>query len=234
MYRDQLEAAMARADAAESQANQAKEILAQVLASNTIELSKRQPALIYVGIAGQVLALDAVTGEIQWACKVASSNVVNVVYESGILLAGVSGKLFRIDTTTGELLWTNKLRGMGLGLPSLAMVPLQLAPHATVFVGLRSHVIAINCDSGEQRWNVELGSVLGGSTVHLAMIGGALIASVHGEVHRIDPMTGEVDWHNPLKGKGYGLASIGPVGTTAFDIQAAHEAAQRAAAAGAS
>ncbi|MFH1177094.1 MAG: PQQ-binding-like beta-propeller repeat protein [Acidobacteriota bacterium] len=78
------------------------------------------PAL-YIGIAGTVVALDRATGTELWRSKLkASSNFINVAWESGTLLAATGGELYRLDPATGVLLWHNKLKGLGTGLVTFA------------------------------------------------------------------------------------------------------------------
>ena len=74
-----------------------------------------------------------------------------------------------------------------------------------VFVGIGKSVVALNRATGEQVWATRL---KGYDFVNVVLDGGKIFASTCGEIFCLDPFTGDVLWHNPLKGFGTGLASI--------------------------
>jgi len=74
-----------------------------------------------------------------------------------------------------------------------------------VFVGIGKSVLALNRGTGEQVWATRL---KGYDFVHVVLDGGRVFATCCGEIYCLDPLTGEVRWHNPLKGFGTGLATI--------------------------
>jgi len=74
-----------------------------------------------------------------------------------------------------------------------------------VFVGIAKSVVALNRATGEQVWAKRL---KGYDFVNVVLDGGKLFATCWGEISCLDPLTGDVLWHNPLKGFGTGLASI--------------------------
>jgi len=75
---------------------------------------------IFIGIKGQVVALDRTTGQEIWSTRIKGSSFVNLVLDGDQLLAAANGELFCLDPTTGTIRWTNKLPGYGLGLMSIA------------------------------------------------------------------------------------------------------------------
>jgi len=76
--------------------------------------------VIYLGIKGSVLALDAATGQQLWATHLKGSTFVHVVLDGDKLYAATYGEIFCLDPRTGAGLWHNPLKGFGLGLVSIA------------------------------------------------------------------------------------------------------------------
>ncbi len=65
-----------------------------------------------------------------------------------------------------------------------------------IFVGLNGYALALDRDSGEIVWsNNEMKS----GFVTLLLDGDRLIASTNGYMYCLDPLTGAIRWHNPLK-----------------------------------
>ncbi|HSQ31179.1 MAG TPA: PQQ-binding-like beta-propeller repeat protein [Gemmatimonadaceae bacterium] len=78
-------------------------------------------------------------------------------------------------------------------------------PQVLVFVGIKSSVIALDERTGDGVWRTDLRS---SDYVSVLWDGESLFAANSGEVWRIDPETGDLLWHNELKGMGRGLASL--------------------------
>ena len=74
-----------------------------------------------------------------------------------------------------------------------------------VFVGIKGSVIALNRTTGQPVWATRL---KGSDFVNVVLQEGAILASCYGEIFCLDPLTGKMLWHNPLKGFGIGLATI--------------------------
>src|SRR5258708_25917214 len=74
-----------------------------------------------------------------------------------------------------------------------------------VFVGIKGSVVALNRETGGQVWARRLGST---DFVNVVVEGERVFATTYGEIFCLDPVTGEVLWHNKLKGHGTGLAAI--------------------------
>jgi outer membrane protein assembly factor BamB len=78
-------------------------------------------------------------------------------------------------------------------------------PQVLIYVGIKDSVVALDDRSGSVVWQAELRS---SDYVAVHWDGEALFASNAGEVWRLDPASGQVLWHNELKGLGRGLVSL--------------------------
>lgn len=79
-----------------------------------------QTGLVFLGIAGNVVALDRVTGEEVWRTRL-KGDFVNVVQLESDLYATAAGELFCLDPTTGRVRWQNPLKGLGRGMATIAV-----------------------------------------------------------------------------------------------------------------
>src|SRR5204863_3981262 len=77
-------------------------------------------------------------------------------------------------------------------------------------VGIRGSVVALNRETGEQVWAARLGST---DFVNIVVEDKHVFATTYGEIFCLDPVTGELVWHNRLKGYGTGLATIATSGS---------------------
>lgn len=110
--------------------------------------------------------------------------------------------------------------------------------NSTVYIGIKSSVIALDRKSGTEVWRVNLPAKYksSSSVVNVVRDPDGLFASCGGELFSIDPQSGELRWRLPLKGLGMGLVSIATDlgGTTPFaviaDAQRQAQAANAAAA----
>jgi len=75
---------------------------------------------VFVGVHGEVVALDRATGQELWHTKLAGGDFVNLLLDQDRIIATTRGKAFCIDAATGQILWRNDLPGLGLGLVSIA------------------------------------------------------------------------------------------------------------------
>ena len=75
---------------------------------------------MFLGVHGEVVALDRATGQEFWHTKLAGGDFVNLLLDQDRIIATTKGKVFCLDVATGQLLWRNDLPGMGLGLVSIA------------------------------------------------------------------------------------------------------------------
>lgn len=100
-----------------------------------------------------------------------------------------------------------------------------------LYVGIRGTVLALRKSDGEITWSVKLRR--GTSFVPLIQEGGKLYAASGGEVTCLDAASGDILWHNALKGHGMGYVALAgesfSIGAAASE-EAAHAAAAAAAA----
>lgn len=83
-----------------------------------------QRRLVYVGIQGQVVALDHATGTIVWSAELRrGSSFVPVFHESGRVFATSGGEITCLDAANGKLIWHNRLKGYGIGHAMIAGAP---------------------------------------------------------------------------------------------------------------
>ena len=101
-----------------------------------------------------------------------------------------------------------------------------------IFIGIKGCVVALDRSTGEEVWRARL---TGSDFVNVAVREDDIYATTRGEVFCLSPAGGEVRWHNPLRGLGLGLATIGVVGVqdAALAEKRRRDRAAAAAAAGA-
>jgi outer membrane protein assembly factor BamB len=78
------------------------------------------PGLVYIGIRGNVVALDRRDGIEVWRTSLKGSHFACVHRDGDLLLATAGGEIFCLDPKTGAILWRNALKGLGLGLTTIA------------------------------------------------------------------------------------------------------------------
>jgi outer membrane protein assembly factor BamB len=83
-------------------------------------------------------------------------------------------------------------------------------PDRLLYVGIRTHVLAIDPSSGVEVWRTKLEGqrMRTNDYVYLTLVGERLYATSSGELYCLEKTTGEVRWHNQLTGLGTGLVSI--------------------------
>jgi outer membrane protein assembly factor BamB len=107
-------------------------------------------------------------------------------------------------------------------------------PSQMLIVGAKNSVSAFNRMSGSLLWTTQLkGGMVGGEFVTLHVDGLQVFAHARGELFCLELSTGRILWSNPLKGLGYGIATLATPGSTPSitAAQAQVIAAQQAAAA---
>jgi outer membrane protein assembly factor BamB len=83
-------------------------------------MPRNKRELLFIGVSGKVLALDADTGTEVWRTKLKTSGTVLLHRNATRLFASVSGELFCLDPENGGTRWHSKLKGLGLGIVSMA------------------------------------------------------------------------------------------------------------------
>ena len=76
-----------------------------------------------------------------------------------------------------------------------------------VFVGLKNRVTALGKNDGQIVWTTALPGGLGEEFVTLSCDDRRVFACAHGQIHCLDLFSGQILWHNELKGHGYGIAA---------------------------
>lgn len=104
-----------------------------------------------------------------------------------------------------------------------------------IYLGVKGSVMALDSATGQQLWLAEL---KGADFVNVVLDGGNLFATTRGEIYCLDPQSGGIRWHNPLRGYGWGLITIAGEGisqnTTAITAEKRRQDQQQAAAASSS
>lgn len=95
------------------------------------------------------------------------------------------------------------------------------APLSLVYVGVNNHVLAFDRKKGVAVWKTALPAKYksSGSFVNVVRDAEGLFATCAGELFALDPKSGTLLWHDPLKGHGTGLVTV------ATDLGAVTEAA---------
>ena len=82
-----------------------------------------------------------------------------------------------------------------------------------VFVGLNSHVAALDCNTGETVWEWRAPKPISRGYVCLLLLNEQrLIVSINGYTYCLDPLCGEARWYNELAGFGSCVTSIAALG----------------------
>lgn len=98
-----------------------------------------------------------------------------------------------------------------------------------IIIGMKGRVLGVNKANGERMWETHLKS---SGFVNVYVESDRVYASTRGELFCLEARSGQLLWHNKMKGLGYGTVCFGwdPANQAA---QSAHLAAQQQAAAGA-
>ena len=98
------------------------------------------------------------------------------------------------------------------------MTPRNSTP---LFIGIGSHVVALNPTSGEEIWRSKIKS---SSYVTICVVGDQVFAGAGGELFCLSAASGELVWRNKLKGLGHGLIAFAGSEMSAASIQAMQSA----------
>lgn len=84
------------------------------------------------------------------------------------------------------------------------------ARQSLVYVGIKGYVIAFDRRGGAEVWRAQLPAKYKSSTslVNVVRDAEGLFATVAGELFALDPGTGQLLRHDPLKGMGTGLIAV--------------------------
>jgi outer membrane protein assembly factor BamB len=82
-------------------------------------------------------------------------------------------------------------------------------PANLLFLGVKNSVTALSRIDGTIVWTTQLKKTgLGGDFVTLHIDGLQVFAHSSGELYCLELSTGRILWNNPLKGLGYGIATL--------------------------
>ncbi|MGD0516449.1 MAG: PQQ-binding-like beta-propeller repeat protein [Thermoguttaceae bacterium] len=84
-----------------------------------------------------------------------------------------------------------------------------------IFVGFSGKAMALDRDTGEIVWS---NNQMHKGHVIFLLDGDRLIASTNGYIYCLDPLTGQILWHNPMKGYGWGIASLASVRGSSMQV----------------
>jgi len=205
-FRDEVQAAQDRADAAERETARLLEEIEALRSGRTDAWSAAAGAVVFVGIGGNLVAMERAAGKVRWQTPLVGNGTVLVSWEHDVLLAATRGEIFRLSSETGDILWRNKLPGFGHGLPSLWTIGPGEVGAGTIVVGLKGKALAVETARGEIVWQTPL---RGSSFVALTVVARDLFASTGGHLYCLDVTTGEPRWHDELRGLGIGLVCVG-------------------------
>lgn len=94
----------------------------------------------------------------------------------------------------------------------------------TIHAAISGHVLAIDPETGAELWRRHLKT---STVMSLVRRGPRLVAASAGELWCLDAASGEVLWHNKLKGLGFGFIAI--AGTSMDGAHATGNGAEQAA-----
>jgi outer membrane protein assembly factor BamB len=78
-----------------------------------------------------------------------------------------------------------------------------------LFIGIKGTVLALDRNTGDEVWRT---SVKGTDFVNLVLDEDNLYATARGEIFCLNPVNGDIRWHNKLSGLGFGLVTIASSG----------------------
>ena len=82
-----------------------------------------------------------------------------------------------------------------------------------LYIGTNGHVAAIGVTDDEEFWRTKLGGLsTGHQDVCVLEHGGKILAGCQGHLFCLDASTGDVLWHNDLKGLGYNDVTLAIAG----------------------
>ena len=75
-----------------------------------------------------------------------------------------------------------------------------------LYLGIRGHVVCVSKRNGSEKWRTKLRS---GSITNVYAMENEIYACTNGHLYALNPTSGSILWQNPLKGLGYGVATMG-------------------------
>lgn len=147
----------------------------------------------FVGTADNfVLALDAVTGDLQWEFETEHSVWAQPSYKDGVLfVASLDQTVYALDAESGAELWRRQLGGALAGRP--------VVDSGLVYVAsFDNQVHALDVESGEEQWAAPAEDwVWGAPTLADGVV---YFADISGNVFAVEADTGNPVWSQQVAG----------------------------------
>lgn len=151
---------------------------------------------------GDVFALNAETGELEWHVKVPGEVISKPEFDSNLVIINTaSGVLVALDVTTGEEVWKTEQSVPPLSLRGVSGVTIN---SGGVFVGLASGEVGVFIiENGQQGWTKEIGEPSGSTELQRivdvdvtpVIFGDKVFAiSANGNLAAIDLRSGREVW----------------------------------------
>lgn len=156
---------------------------------------------------GDVIALDAKTGELKWRVQVRGEVLAAPAIDEGIVVVNTgAGTLFALDANTGEQRWTYESEVPALSLRGIAA---PAAGNGGAIVGTASGKLAINIlNTGQTVWEQTIAAPSGATELDRIadidskplMLGGIVyVVSFDGTLAAVDLRSGRVVWKREYK-----------------------------------
>jgi len=112
-----------------------------------------------------------------------------------ILLIGIAGNIVAIDAATGKEIWRNPVGGTD--------VVVWHVDGDVVYAAAGSSVVCLNQSTGIKLWSQYISWWSQLTTLHFR--NGNLYVGSGGVLYCLNPISGELIWHNPLRFLGRGI-----------------------------
>ncbi len=163
---------------------------------------------VYFGTEnGEVIALDAKTGEIKWQTTVKGEVIAAPAVDEGTLLVNTSsGTLFALDSNTGEQKWTYESDVPALSLRGISA---PVASNGGAIVGTAAGKLAVNIlGTGQTAWEQTISAPSGATELDRIVdidakplvLGGVIFTiSFDGTLAAVELRSGRVIWKREYK-----------------------------------
>ena len=84
-----------------------------------MDVESHRNDVLYVGMKGNVVALDKRTGQEVWRTKLGGYDLVNILVEEELIFAYAKGHVYCLSFK-GQVLWDNGMPGLGYSMALLA------------------------------------------------------------------------------------------------------------------
>ena len=156
----------------------------------------------FVGdIRGNVYAIDAATGKLNWSVKLDGYIETSLAAAGGKIFVAVqgsrttNGKLYALDEATGKVAWTYDVGHPALlTTPSVAGTRLVIGVTEVGATGTFTSLQAVDAGAGSLLWRSRLTSPLTYATAPVISGTGAFVLDSSGEVYRMDLSSGARSW----------------------------------------